>query len=79
MQVDFRVVKASYFQQVDADAYWPADIRWIRDALTLKRGTPRFIVAAGGKVLIHQFGQASWEASVHPLILKLVSEKARKP
>ena len=77
--MDFRVVKASYFQQVDADAYWPSDIRWIRDALSIKRGTPRFIVAADGKVLIHTFGERSWDARVHPLILQLASGTASKP
>ena len=74
-QVEFRMVKASYFSRVDEDRYWAEDIRWIRDQLKITRGTPRFIVAKDGKVLIHKFGTSSWDRDVFPLVRRLVSQK----
>ena len=67
------MIKANVYQQIDDNRDWPADIRWIRDSLKLQRGTPRYIVAADGKVLLHRFGARAWAAEAYPLIRRLVA------
>ena len=71
-QVEFHMVKASYFSRLDEDRYWPEEIRWVRDKLRIKGGTPRFVVVLDRTIVSSTFGQ--WNAT-YALIQRLVAQK----
>ena len=57
---------------------WPADLRWVPEQLGITRGTPRFIVVRGDKVLLHKFGRRTWSTDVLPLIERSVPRRAAR-
>jgi len=70
--IDFRIVKAAAFRSVDDDRYWPRDIRWVRDALKIRRGTPRFVVVVDGTIVLHRFGTGAWDQEIYPALERAV-------
>jgi hypothetical protein len=68
-------VKAPYFTRLDEDRYWPVEIRWIRDKLDIRSGTPRYIVAIDRTVVSSTFGTGSWSHTAYPLLQRLVAQK----
>lgn len=44
------------------------------EQLKITRGSPRFIVVQGDKILTHKFGRRSWNQDVLPLIERLAAE-----
>lgn len=75
-QVSYREVIVPFFIDTGDERHWPADLRWIRDHTNVKRGTPRFLVAVDGKVVLNKFGTASWGKDVLPLVDSLLKRKS---
>lgn len=74
-KVDFRVVNASSFRVTNHDRDWPNDLRWVKSATKVERGTPRFIVAVDGTIVANKFGTRSWHGSIIPLVNRLLVQK----
>ena len=70
--VDFHVVKASFYSRLDEDRYWPEEIRWVRDRLNIRGGTPRFVVVLDKTIVSSTFGHwnMTWD-----LLQRLVAQK----
>ena len=49
----------------------------MRDTLSLKAGTPRFIVIADGKVFRQGFGIGGWNRTVHPMLGDYAERKGK--
>jgi hypothetical protein len=58
-------IEAPHLKEAYEDAFWPADLRPIRDQLPKKTGTPRFLIVADGKVMSNRFGK--WNDTVADL------------
>lgn len=50
-------IEAPHLTEAYDDAYWPDDLRPIRDQLPKKVGTPRFLIVRDGKVVSNHFGK----------------------
>ena len=70
--VDFYRVKASYFSRLDEDRYWPEEIRWVRDKLNIRGGTPRFVVVLDKTIVSSTWGH--WNMT-YDLVQRLVAQK----
>lgn len=62
---------------------WPADALWVRTAFlesdegkARPEGTPRFILAQDGKVLLACTGNAGWKDKMWPKIVEVTGTKA---
>ena len=62
---------------------WPNDALWVRTAFlesdegkALPEGTPRFILAQDGKVILAVTGNAGWKDKMWPMILEVTGSKA---
>lgn len=66
------MVKASFYTRLDEDRYWPEELRWVRDKLNIRSGTPRFIVLVDKAVVHSTFGY--WNMT-YELIQRLVTQK----
>lgn len=56
-----------------APTVWPKELRWVQEKLNINRGSPRFIVVSGDKILLHRFGRSAWNERVLPLIERTVA------
>lgn len=68
-QITYRKLKFPFFQDIEAGSVWPEDLRWVRDRLQLRRGTPRWIVVRGQEVLLSTM---RWH-DVEPVLARHVS------
>jgi hypothetical protein len=75
--VELRQVQTNSYSYISQDSAWPDDLKPIRDRLKLKSGTPRFIIIADDKVVLHRFGKAAWEKDVLPKLAQLTSARPR--
>ncbi len=73
--VSFRVVEAYTYNRIGEDGSWPADIRWVKDRLKLRRGAPRWIIVADGQIILHGFGIRGWTNKIWPRLRQVVAEK----
>ena len=51
-RLTYRKLKFPFFRDIAANSLWPEDLRWVRDRLSLRAGTPRWIVVRGDEVLL---------------------------
>lgn len=72
-KVELRQVQTNTYSYIAQDSAWPDDLKPIRDRLKLKSGTPRFIVMADDKIVLHRFGKASWQKDVLPKLAELTA------
>ena len=49
-------IEAPHLTRAYEDAYWPANLRPIRDQLPKKSGTPRFLTVRDDRVVSNHFG-----------------------
>lgn len=71
-QVTYREVHFPSFRRTDEDRYWPADLRWLREATYARRGTPRWIIAVDGRVVSNV---RNWKGRAYPLIQRVAARK----
>ncbi len=71
--VSYRELNFPRFQRTDEDAYWPKDLRWLREATYTRRGAPRWVVVVDGRVVSNE---KSWNGRTYPLIRRLVARKS---
>jgi hypothetical protein len=57
----FVEIESPKLKEAYRNEYWPEKYRPIRDQLTRKSGTPRFILVKDGKVLSNEWGQGEWD------------------
>lgn len=70
-KVTTRSVKTFSFNFTGEAEEWPADLRWVIDAVGVKSGTPKVVILKGTKKIY--YGKAngkSWEEKVLPAIQK---------
>lgn len=51
-RITYRKLKFPMFMDIAATSIWPEDLRWVRDRLQLRRGTPRWILVRGEEILL---------------------------
>lgn len=69
--IELRQVQTNSYAHIAQESAWPDDLKPIRDRLKLKSGTPRFIVMADDRIVLHRFGKASWQKDVLPKLAEL--------
>lgn len=67
-KVAYRELKAGSYRDIGYDSLWPTDLRWVRDRLKLKGGTPRFILVEGDRILRAVGGTKRWSGDVVPYL-----------
>lgn len=67
-KVAYRELKAGSFRDIAYDGLWPSDLRWVRDRLKLKGGTPRFILVEGDRILRAVGGTRRWSSDIVPYL-----------
>lgn len=60
------------------DFKFPADLAWLEAKYRTKRGVPRFLIVAEGKVLLETYGTSGWRTKTLPLLKELVAERTAK-
>jgi hypothetical protein len=60
-QVNYVEIESPKLKEAYEDRYWPQELRPIRDQLSKKSGTPRFILVKDGKVLSSEWGSGEWD------------------
>jgi hypothetical protein len=58
IEVDVPNLKRAY-----DSVYWKGDLEPVLEQLPKKSGTPRFLIAKGGKLVSNEFGVSKWERS----------------
>lgn len=56
-QVTYIEIESPNLRDAYSDRFWPADLRAIRDQLPRKSGTPRFVMAMNGRVVVNRAGR----------------------
>lgn len=67
-KVTFREVSTYTYKQTDYLDRWPEDLRWVIKATHVKSGAPRFIMIAGGKVVMNAVGTKYWNEYFLPAL-----------
>lgn len=67
-KVTFREVTTYTYKDTAYIDRWPEDLRWVIKATNVKSGAPRFIMIAGGKVVMNAFGQQGWKERILPAL-----------
>jgi hypothetical protein len=67
-RVSYRRLIFERFADTTSDAVWPEDIRWVRDTLGIRQGTPRFVLIERGQIVLHTGGINGWREEVLPRI-----------
>ena len=70
-KVNYVEIESPRLVEAYQDKYWPDQYKPIRDKLSRKEGTPRFIISRKGKILTAEFGTGEWERTQESLHLLL--------
>lgn len=53
------------------ERYWPTAVRPVLEQVPRKNGTPRFLIAQGGRIVSNQLGVTAWEVTLADLKILL--------
>ena len=53
------------------ERHWPAAVRPVLEQVPRKNGTPRFLIAQGGRIVSNQLGVTAWEVTLADLKILL--------
>jgi hypothetical protein len=67
-RVTLREVDTPSYADLTYDPAWPEDLKAIRDRYKIRRGTPRYYVFAGGKLVKKAFGALAWARDILPVV-----------
>jgi len=71
-RLTYREIESPTLFDVLKDEHWPADLRRYRDQLPRGAGVPLWLVVAGDKVVVQDFGESRWRANVLPTVKSLL-------
>lgn len=71
-KVSYRALSFATFRDLTTDDVWPTDLKWIRDELNVKKGTPRWILVKDREVLAKALGSNHWGDIMMPAIERAV-------
>lgn len=71
-KLSYRALSFATFKDLTQDEVWPDDLKWIRDELNIRSGTPRWVLVEGREVLGKALGSNRWDSVMMPEIRKAV-------
>lgn len=71
-KVSYRALSFATFKDLTTDNVWPDDLKWIREELNVRKGTPRWVLVRDREVLAKAFGSNHWGDIMMPAIQRAV-------
>jgi len=74
-KLSYRALSFATFKDLTTDDVWPADLKWIRDELNVKKGTPRWVLVKDREVLAKALGTNHWGDIMMPAIQRAIGSQ----
>ena len=65
--IEFRNVQVTTYHNSRAEEDWPADLRWVLQAMPNMRGTPHLLLINGRTIVDHAYGLSGFKGKFAPL------------